>query len=615
MPSPIKNNLVSQLEWIVAENLQNEQFGVEELADKVGINRSHLHRKLKDATGQSISQFIREFRLKKAHELLKSRDLTSSEVAYKVGFGSATYFSKAFHDFYGYTPGEVGNGSKSAEETGSKINKPLYFGSALILIIASLFIYFFFFKDKPANDTDNKPEKTIAVLPFKNLSSDNENQYFADGVMDAILNKLAAVEDLKVTSRTSVEKYRNNTENSLTEIAEELNVNYILEGSGQKYGNEIRITAQLIKASTDNHIWSQEYTRKFEYVLQLQNEIAQSVAKELEATLSTEDQRQLAEMPTENLEAYEYYLQGDYQMRQWSEKGFKNAVLLLEKAIELDSQFVEPYIGIGNIYAWGGAVWGIYSQKEAKEKSLLYLYKALEINPKHHEALNIIASVYFYHEWDFDKTLEYLNKSKAILGYYGGFSVDYFRKIGKLDKALQIEENQIKKAPLESDHYPFKAEILFLKGRKKEAIEILDRNYPLYDDFFFLRECTKQYYLYGKIERSKDALQKIKRKYPDRSPIYLWLEAMYAFLYGDDPIPFINKLKRMYEEGSSGSPAWFIALCYADMGNEDKLFEWLEKSYQKHEVEMTWLKMETTLDPYKDDPRYQDLLERVGFSR
>jgi len=614
--SHINHPLIQQLINHVEENINNDQFGVEELSSAVNLSRSQLHRKLKKATGQSISQFIREYRLEKAKHLLLQENLTSSEVAYKVGFSSSTYFSKAFHDYFGYTPSETSKSKEYHKNPPLKKKDSSVLIKALIgLVLLISLVSFIFHLTSNTSNSSELDKNSIAVLPFKNLSAEEENQYFTDGMMEAILNKLTTISSINVTSSTSVEMYRDNTDKNIKEIARELNVKFLLEGSGQKYGNEIRITVQLINAANDSHTWSKEYTRKFKDVLQLQNEIAQNVANELETKLSIKDQEQLAKKPTDNLEAYEYYLQGNFQMNKFSKKGFQNAIPLLNKAIKLDSQFVEPYIRLGNIYAWGGAVWGIYSQQEAKEKSLKYLNKALEIYPDHPEALYIIASIYFYHLWDFDKALEFINRRRQIIGYHEGFAVDFFRKTGQLDTALNIEENDIRRDPLQSDNYAFKAEILFLKGKKKEAIETLNRVYPLYEDFFFLRECAKLYYLFGKIERSKDALEKLKRKYSDRSPIYFWLEAMYAFHDGDNPMPIVNRLKRMYEQDASGSPAWFTALCYAELDNEDKLFEWLEKSYQKREVEMTWLKMETILDPYKDDPRYKDLLKRIGFPK
>lgn len=608
-----RSSLIDELYQKIEANLTNPQFGVEELAAAVGMSRSNLHRKLQNATGQSVSQFIREYRLQKARELLLNEDLTASEVAHQVGFSSATYFSKAYHDYYGYPPGET---RKKANDTEGlplrNRNKTarIYVAVGLIVLVFG-FSLFYMGDEEKVSSAD--VEKSIAVLPFKNLSADDENQYFADGVMEAILNKLAAVGDLKVISRTSVEKYRENSNKNIQEIAEELNVNYILEGSGQKYNDEVRITVQLINASSDKHLWSNEYTRKFEGVLQLQNEIAQYVASELKTTLSNEDQKQLTALYTHSAEAYNYHLQGNFQLNKWTEEGLKNAIPLFEKAIALDSNFVEPYVGLANVYQTGGSVWGIFDQTKAGNESKRLLLKALKIDKNNAEVHNTIQGNYFYYQWDLEKSFKHQERCKALTGQYGNLSMDFFLKTGGFQKALDVAQYNIDKDPANSTNYFFTAEALYFLGKKQQAIAILDSTYRLHSDFFFLREAVKLYYLYEEIEKSYKALVKLKRIYPDRPPIVQWFEAVHAIRRDEDPAPFIDQLKEKHQANSSGSPAWFIALYHAERGNRDKLFEWLEKSYQRHEVEMTWLKMEPTLNPYKDDPRYLDLMERVGF--
>jgi len=269
-----KKSLIQKLSEEVAANLENEQYSVEELAENIGMSRSQLHRKLQEASGQSASQFIREYRLQRAMEILKSEEVTSSEVAYRVGFGSASYFSTCFNEFYGYPPGEakkrmadnsipnfVDKGiSHISRSKNSFLNKKILLSSAILLVFVLGYLSFQQFSNKNSRTADlDLIDKSIAILPFKNQSPNADNQYFADGVMDAILNKLSMVGQLKVTSRTSVEQYRTTTK-TLPEIAMELGVSYILQGSAQKYGEQIRISVQLISAETDDQIWYNDYT-------------------------------------------------------------------------------------------------------------------------------------------------------------------------------------------------------------------------------------------------------------------------------------------------------------------------------------------------------------------
>ena len=613
------NKFLTEIERIVDENLQNEQFGVEALARQIGISRTHLHRKLKEKTGQSISQYIREYRLQKAKEMLEKEDVTASEAAYRVGFGSPTYFNKSFRDFFGYTPGEVKQKtSKPAQKlfeassinsSKSKKTKTIIFLGAIILL--SLTGMVLLLNRNAVDKTLTVNEKSIAVLPFKNLNIDAENQYFADGIMDAILNKLAAVGNLKVTSRTSVEKYRENTTKTIPEIASELNVNYILEGSAQKFGGEIRVTAQLINAATDEHFWSRDYTRKFEDILRLQNDIAQNVANDLEVVLTHKEKREMERFSTQNPEAYNYYIQGNFQLNKYTEKGFKNAIPLFEKAIAIDSTFIEPYVGLATIYGAGGAMWGIFNQSDAKNIAIPLLKKALIQDPDNPAIHNIMATILFYYEWDFIKANDHFSRINLK---DRRFSLDFYIKMGDLDKALTIVNLFIDNDPTWGMNYPIKAEILYLLGNRKKAVELMDNTYDLfYDNFFYLREAAKLYYIFGENEKSFQALKRLKNNFPDRSPILNWLEAMDAKNEGKDPSSFLNQLKQNYQNNSSGSPAWFIALYFAETGDDEMLFEWLERSFNNREVEMTWLKMEPVLDPYRNDPRYMDLLARMNF--
>jgi len=177
---------------------------------------------------------------------------------------------------------------------------------------------------------------------------------------------------------------------------------------------------------------------------------------------------------------------------------------------------------------------------------------------------------------------------------------------------LSTIEYFIENYPSTSSNYSFKAVTEYFLGNQSKAIQTQDKAYQLFDDFWFLREADKLYYNLGELEKSKSSLEKLKSNFPDRPPIVVWLDAVHAYHEGGYNQVYQNQLGKMYDEISSGSPAWFLALYYSVLGDDQSTFEWLEKSYERHEVEMTWLKMEPLLDPYKKDPRY-DLLVRMNF--
>ena len=218
-----ENDFLNQLTQIIEDNISNEHFGVSELASKIGMSRSNLLRKIKKSTNLSVSQFIRQVRLKNAMDLLKQDAFTVSEISYTVGFGSTSYFIKCFREYYGFPPGEVD--TKNVPETNSnKTTKPVK-KRTVTIIVSAIFIFALFavlfniFKHSTSKKSTTK--KSIAVLPFKNDSNDATNVYFINGVMESILTNLQNIENLKVISRTSVEKYRNSSK-TIPELAKEL---------------------------------------------------------------------------------------------------------------------------------------------------------------------------------------------------------------------------------------------------------------------------------------------------------------------------------------------------------------------------------------------------------
>ena len=275
----MENEFISRITAIIEENITNEQFGVSELAREIGMSRSNLLRKIKKLTNLSVSQFIRQVRLKNAMEMLKENSANVSEVSYRVGFSSTSYFIKCFREFYGYPPGEVGKqrGNQAEPDKGGTPGKKriAIISGVFILLLSGALLIFVVNSDEPV---PSGQEKSIAVLPFKNDSNDSTNIYIINGLMESLLDNLQSIEDLRVISRTSVEKYRHNPL-TIPEIARELNVSYLVEGSGQKIGNQILLNIQLIEASTDKHLWAERYKREATDIFELQLEVATSIAE------------------------------------------------------------------------------------------------------------------------------------------------------------------------------------------------------------------------------------------------------------------------------------------------------------------------------------------------
>jgi TolB-like protein/AraC-like DNA-binding protein len=364
---------IRKLTDIVLANLGNENFGAKELELESGVSHYILRRRLSAITGKTVNQFIREIRLHKALEIVQNEEVTAAEVAYKVGFSSPSYFNACFHELFGYPPGKVGKVTVDKEEeinpvqVASKKERVrsvrrkyiiVLFGIPVLAIL--VYLGYNIFLKNSSSDAGlhlKSHEKSIAVLPFKNLSNSTDDQYFIDGLMEEILTKLSRIHDLRVVSRTSVEQFRE-SKSSTSEIAKKLNIEYIIEGSGQKYGNTFRLRVQLIEASTDKHIWAESYEEEVKEtidIFKIQSEVAQAIAAELKATITHEEKQILEKTPTASLTAYDFYQRGAEEFRNYtSDRSNKQALKRAEekygKALKYDSTFARAYIGLADVF-------------------------------------------------------------------------------------------------------------------------------------------------------------------------------------------------------------------------------------------------------------------------
>ena len=439
---PKEIDFLNKLKALINEHMANEHFGVSELAEMAGMSRSNLLRRIKKLTNQSVSQFIREVRLERAMELLKEGNYNVSEVSYQVGFSSASYFVKCFREHYGYPPGEVANQMEDLQEeevsvtsspkATSNIKGPLLVvGGILIVLLAVAW-----FLNPKTSTKSTTLEKSIAVLPFKNDSNDESNVYLINGLMESTLTNLQKIGALKVISRTSVEQYRSSPK-SIPEIAEELDVNYFVEGSGQKIGDRIMLNIQLVEASSDQQLWSAQYERDTKDIFKLQQEIASNIANEIKAIITPTERKQITKIPTDNLLAYDNYLKGQNSLEFGSKESLLKAIPYFKNAIELDKTFSQAYAALAVSYYYLDLFQSVEHAEELQENaakameldsdspdsniaaalalkqsgeyeaSVPYLERALELNPNSAEVINLLSDLYANYLPDSEKYLEY----------------------------------------------------------------------------------------------------------------------------------------------------------------------------------------------------------------
>jgi TolB-like protein/Tfp pilus assembly protein PilF len=375
--------------------------------------------------------------------LLKQTALSVSEISYQVGFGSTSYFIKCFREHFGYPPGEAVKKESEAAgaiegltlETPKRNFSKIIIAVSLISMVALIVLYQAFSFTPP-----KELEKSIVVLPFNNESSDSTNVYFINGLMESTLINLQMIEDFRVVSRTSAEKYSNN-KRSIPEIAKELNVNYVVEGSGQRVGDEVLLNIQLIDASSDRPIWAEQYSRKVVNVFDLQNEIAKKIADAVEAIVTPAELEQIEKIPTENLLAYDYYLQALEPYHSRTKEGLEKAILLFKKAVEEDSQFSLAYANVAISYYF----LDVYQkQKQYTDRINIFADKALLYDSKSAESL-IAKALYYMQSGDYklavphlEKALEYNPNSSSVVQMLGDLYARVIPNTGKyLEYALK----------------------------------------------------------------------------------------------------------------------------------------------------------------------------------
>ena len=612
---------IEKIRQIILDHLDDDKFDVNKLASEMGWSNSHTYRKVRFITGISVNQYIKETRLKEAAKLILNSNDTISEISYKVGFSSPSYFNKCFSKFHGVTPGgykeknEKIHHVNNFEQTNflSRIKNFKYFIYVLgvILLIIGLFSFF--------NSKNNSSEKSIAVLYFDDHSPESDLQWLCNGFTEEIIEKLAGIKTILVASRTSVKQFRN-SDLPIDEIAKILDVDYILESSvsKSKFSDSIRIFTQLINLN-DRHVWSNTYDETIENSLKLQNDVSKLIVKQLNISLSPEEAMNIEKYPSNNKQAYNLFLKAGYQHSLFNKLAFKKAIPLYEQAIALDSNFIEAYVGLAEIWQLSGLVWGLHDEKEAWKKSKQLLLKVKSIDTANIQVAYNLHLGYFYYEWDFEAMEKYYQKRLLKPSYdnFTGLILDYATKTGRYNEAFLINEKYIKKSPAISHLYTYKAEALMFLGEKDASLETLERYNSMFsDNIYYLRESTKLYFYLEEFEKSKNQLKNIRVKFPNENPsILIWLDAVFAKIdaKNEDAKLYLDQLKNLYNKHGSGSPAWFIALYYCYFEDYENTFIWLQKSYDRHDVEMTWLQEEPLLFPLRNDERYKDLYHKMGF--
>ena len=456
--------------------------------------------------------------------------------------------------------------------------------------------------------------QSLAVLPLKNMTGDPNQEYFADGMTDALIGRLSSIRDLRVISRTSVMRFKN-PQISVPEIAKALHVDAIVEGSVMRDGNRIRVTAQLIRASTDEHFWSETYDRELSDVFTLQSELAQSIAEKVEATLTGEERERLSAARPVAPEVYESYSKGEFALNKSSSKaGFEASIPYFEDAIEIDPTFAPAYVGLANAYSSLGTVFIGGSPEETRPKVMTAAQKALELDPNLAQAHVLLANAQReqWHwadaETEYKRALELDPNSAAAYEGLGLWLVCQ----GRADEALASAERGRELDPLAVSFNDF-GWILFQTRHYDQAIrELRGELAARPDDFGALMDLG---FVLIANNQPGDAIPVLEKAVAlsNRSPGALGI-LIRAYAHAgrrSDALRLLAELRRRRNTGYA--PAGALVNAYLGLGENEEAFVWLEEAYKEQSNMMQFVKVHPYFDPIRKDPRLADLVRRVGL--
>jgi TolB-like protein/Flp pilus assembly protein TadD len=535
-----------------------------------------------------------------------------------IGFPVALILAWAFE----LTPEGIRRESADTAQAHSRSRVWIY----IVAICAVLSVALFFLGRDTASrkqtESAELPEKSIAVLPFENRSEDKANAYFADGIQDEILTRLSKIADLKVISRTSTQHYKSAPEN-LPEIAKQLGVANIVEGSVQKSGDSVRVNVQLIKAADDSHLWADTFDRKLTDIFSVESEVAKAIADQLRAKLTGAEKSAIAARPTEDSEAHELYLKGRYFFGKRTGDDLGRAIDYFKQALAKDPNYAPAHAGIADSYVLLPG----YSNESSAElfsKARAAAEKALAIDndlAEAHVSLGLLQSADFNlnaAKREFERAVE-LNPNYAAAHYFLG--LDVLAPLGQLDQAVV----ELKRA-VELD--PFSVIIntnfglcYILARRYPEAIAQLHKTTELDPNFsqthVFLGLASEVSGDSAGAVTEYEKAYELEKAHPtgEKYVASPWLAYAYA-LHGEreKALQLLGQLEDL-ERRNGGVFAYGLGEIHLRLGQKEQAIDWFERSYRAKELPISFIKVNPVLDPLRGDPRFEALAEKIVPAR
>ena len=460
--------------------------------------------------------------------------------------------------------------------------------------------------------------RSLAVLPLDNLSRDPDQEYFADGMTDAIITDLAKIGALRVISRTSVMRYKR-SQKSVPEIAKELNVDAVMEGSIERSGNSVRINAQLIQAATDHHLWAESYERDLHDVLRVQEEIARSIAREVQVQLTPQEQALLTKARPVDPQAYELYLRGRYFWSKRNQESNKKAIELFHQAIDIDPKYPSPYSGLADSYILFAISFdvGSLSPAEAIPQAKAAAEKAIELDDTLADGHNSLAFTKLLYDWDWQGSeAEFRRALQLNPGYTNAhhWYAHFLLASGRQEEALVESRRALDLDQLSpiinvhlAWHYIYTRQYDRALDQLDKTLE-LDPNYSLAN--WYLGWVYEQQ---GKYPEALQSMRKAQELLQSNTALVADIGHVYA-MSGDTKAA--SKVLAQLREASKRTyvNAFEIALIYLALGKRSEALQWLDTAYRERSDMLIYLNADPRLDGIRSDPRFVELAQRVGPS-
>jgi len=613
------DQFLSIIDQIIENNIDNENFSVEDLAQKAGLSRSMLHRKLKKLTGKSASNHITEIRLKHAKNLLENDVATVSEIAFRVGFNDPSYFNKVFKKHFNVSPGNVRKNLTTSLNYLSSGRKPEILRSSkskayrlfvktvvvlLIIVIAGGGVYYLSNIMRPS-------ERSVAVLPLNNLTGEPEYAYFVDGMHDALIGELGQIESLRVISRTSTIRYRN-SDMLLQDIANELGVNTIIEGSVMGAGDSLKLLIQLIDVfPEERHLLVNEYYDDMHNVLKIQTTVVKDIAQKIRIKLSKDKEQLLAKSQSVDPETYKAYLRGMYYLNQGTEESFERGINYLVKAIERDPGDPFAYAGLALGYAIKGH--GMIVSGESFRSATAAANIALKIDPTLDEAYTALALLYLYQLWDWPKAHEAFenaiasNPNNEIAHAHYAY---YYVLFGNLEKSIYHAQKAVEINPFSASYNSWLAWLYYYNKEYDKAEFSARKSLELKDNITYGNLVLGWTYLQKK--QYQQAI-KLHEKLPKNDNYYKMLLGCTYIQTGnrEKALAMWNEMEE-YSEKNWINP-FYSGMLAGNLGFTDKAFELLNEACDNKYYPTPYIDIFPGAEYIRNDPRYKILLQKINL--